>query len=168
MDSWNLPACAWRLGRRGGLLAGGWRTAEQPLEPRHLPVSLRIVYRCKPVMVKGYLTGTAEYTFTNSMPFPVTVAFPPICYYTYGSNWHESPFPDGKRKLPDFARRLHEVTLSPGEARTFASPVEMLVKGDAPELNEAFVFGMPGSPREHPVVGTVYGTVEFEETVDTK
>ena len=146
-----------------------WGAGQPRIGSLKSPISLRIMYRCEPAATKGFVVGTADYTFTNDMPFPVAMAFPPICYYTYGSTWQESPFPNPERKLPEFAQKQQVVVLSPRESKTFTSQFGLYHQGERPaDLNEAFVFGMPSPAHEHPVVGTIYGAVEFTEAANTK
>ena len=104
-------------------------------------------------------SGTATYTFRNEESFPVTIAFPPICYYTYSSRksglaiplvgysstitWQEQPFPDDKRRVPDFARQQRNVVIPPGQSIAFTSPFNIGCPDGHPNLNCVFVFGMP-------------------------
>jgi len=145
---------------------------ERPAPP-FPPVSLRIVFCCdsKPDGIDcGVYSGTARYTFSNPCPYPVTLAFPPICYYTCGENYQESPFPDVKdRMLPEFAQKRRELVIPVGRSITFDAKLNIVttVKGP-PRMNKAFVFGMPPSPCEYPVLGTIYAPVEYVESPETK
>ncbi len=159
---------------------------EQCFAPPALPISLRIVYQ-RESMLKGgnciLYWGTVTYTFRNEQTFPVTLAFPPICDYSYSRSevkvdlppvfhrgttitWQDLPFPDEKRAVPDFAREQRDVVIPAGESVAFTSPFDGLTSTDEdPWINHAFVFGMPRSPCTHPVLGTIYGTsVEWTGT----
>jgi hypothetical protein len=146
--------------------------------PLMLPVNLEIVYQ-EESMLRGMncvlYSGTATYTFRNEQSFPVTIAFPPICYFTYsvrksgltippfsyGSSMasQEQPFPDDKRLVPDFAKQQRDVVIPPGQSVDFTSPFNITCTPDGhPNLNDVFVFGLPSTPCSHPVVGTIYGT----------
>ena len=162
------------------------------------PISLSIVYRYTPdsvqtVRIVGQwekarlINGTVDYTFKNdTWPFPVTLAFPPICHYTYASGsttyikfwpifqytstqggWQGSPFPDDRKgdELPEFARKQREVVIPAGESVTFTAPFDCTFSRNS-QLNEAFVFAMPHSPCKHPVVGTIYGKCELKEVAE--
>jgi hypothetical protein len=146
--------------------------------PLILPVKLEIVYQ-EEAMLRGgncvLYSGTATYTFRNEQSFPVTITFPPICHYTYSvtkSGWtippfsysssissQETPFPDDKRLIPDFAKQQRDVVIPPGQSVDFTSPFNISCSPDGhPNLNHVFVFGLPSTPCSHPVVGTIYGT----------
>lgn len=152
--------------------------------PPVLPVKLEIAYQ-EETMMRGMnfvnYSGTATYTFRNEETFPVTIAFPPICYYTYSKRksgltlplvsysstmtWQEQPFPDDKRRIPDFARQQRDVVIPPGQSIAFTSPFNIGCTDGHPNLNDVFVFGLPHTPCSHPVVGTIYGTsVKHEGT----
>jgi hypothetical protein len=156
---------------------------EACLAPPVLPVSLRIVYQGE-TMLRGSncvaYSGTAIYTFRNEQPFPVTLAFPPICYYTYShskevtltlppifsstssTTWQGSPYPDEKRAVPDFAREQRDVVIPARQTVTFTSPFNIGCADGEPAMNHVFVFGVPRLPCAHPVLGTVYGmSVEY-------
>jgi hypothetical protein len=145
--------------------------------PPVLPVKLEIAYQEETMLRGGNFvnySGTATYTFRNEESFPVTIAFPPICCYTYCSRksglpiplvrnsstitWQEQPFPDDKRPVPDFARQQRDVVIPPGQCIAFTSPFNIGCVDGHPNLNYVFVFGMPRTPCSHPVVGTIYGT----------
>lgn len=144
--------------------------------PPVLPIRLEIAYH-EEDMLRGLnfvnYWGTASYTFRNENSFPVTLAFPPLCHYTYSRSrhvdvvspvytntsqtiWQELPFPDEKRILPEFARDQRDVVIPAGQSVTFTSPFNIGCPEGHPSLNDVFVFGMPHSPCSHPVLGTVY------------
>jgi hypothetical protein len=152
---------------------------DQPIAydaPPDLPVKLEIVYDEEDILRGGNFvnySGTATYTFRNEERFPITLAFPPICYYTYSrgrrvqfvspvySNnsqtiWEEQPFPDEKRLLPEFARQRRDVVIPAGQSVAFTSPFNIGCSEGHPSLNHVFVFGLPSSPCSHPVLGTIY------------
>jgi len=144
--------------------------------PPFLPVKLEIVYDEESVLRGGNCvnySGTATYTFYNEQDFPITLAFPPICYYTYYYSrrvrfvspvyknssqtvWQEQPFPDEKRLLPEFARQQRDVVIPAGQSVAFTAPFNMGCFEGHPSSNHVFVFGLPSSPCSHPVLGTVY------------
>jgi hypothetical protein len=149
-----------------------FQRAKHPLyervAPPYSPVSLRIVYtgesRLDGANCVRY-SGTAQYTFTNTWPWPVTLAFPPVVHYTYGENFQDFPFPDKDRMLPEFAKERREVVIPAGKSIDFTSKFAVLCRDKGwPQLSVSFVFGMPSSPCEHPVLGTVYAPVEYMES----
>lgn len=155
-----------------GLFVVAWnehkeRVSEEPAGPPFPPVTMSIVYQCDPTRWEHVATGTAHYTFTNDRwPWDVTLSFPPICYYRYGSNYQDLPFPNDASELPDFARQQRDVIIPAGESVSFTAPFGMLWTGDRPDRREAFVFGLPSVSSKHPVVGTIYGTGEFRKTAN--
>lgn len=146
------------------------RRSQECLAPPFPPVSLEIVYGGESEELIDdnifQYSGTAHYTFRNRWPFPVTLAFPPIVSYTSGENSQQGlPFPNKERSLPEFAKEQREVVIPAGESITFSSDFNHICnKNHFPKMYRAFVFGPPQSPCENPVLGTIYGAVEYMES----
>jgi hypothetical protein len=139
-----------------------WRRGHEERAPRFPPVTLEIVYSGESKSAGLNATaygGTTHYTFHNTWHFPVTLAFPPICAYTYGDNFQDCPFPDENEHLPEFAKERREIVIPAGQSVSFTSEFNITCPQGVPSSNWAFVFGPPRSPCKHPVLGTVYGSV---------
>ncbi len=149
---------------------GASQTEDHP-PPRFPVVRLEIVHRAKRVPIPmeninaTVYHGESTFTFQSRWMHPITLTFPPICHYTFGRSQQDWPFPNTGSEIPDFAKQQREVVIPPFKSVSFTTPFNSTVMGKRPpDRNHAFVFGLPRTPCEYPVVGTVYGTkVEYVE-----
>lgn len=156
-----------------GLVVGNHASTRAPIDSiplgvlkRSVPVSLEIQFTGKSTEV-GRSTGgapfreangVARYTFTNWTSTPVKLAFPPartIQFNRFAMNAEKTP--------PAFASKIFDLTLAPGESKSFSEPYSLAPAGDdfwrgGPGFR-AFVFDAPsGSSKNEYCIGTVFGS----------
>ena len=130
------------------------------------PVSLRVTYRDEKIHpgITGDVIreGTATYTFKNTLPVPVKLAFPPTGY-VFGSAVPITPYCNDPEQMPRFCQTARVVELKPFAEQRFQSSynIPTAARGPRPPI-ERFVFGAPsGSKEKNFVVDMIQSVGEF-------
>ena len=146
-------------------LAVGTTNRETPVVH---PVTLRVVYHDEKIHPgeSGDVIreGAATYTFKNTLPIAVKLAFPPIGYVP-GSTVPVTPQCIDIKEMPTFCQNAQVATMKPFAELRFRSRYNIMTAATRPRAPvERFMFGSPvGSQEKNIVVDSVESVGAFEE-----
>lgn len=128
---------------------------------RPQPITLRTVYEAKDRLNQAgggadLITYDITFEFTNALPMPVRVAFPPIGVFT----GQQIPFAKADdTDIPKFAQVDKILELGPNQSRSFTSSGHAIIGKPGPY---EWVFGKPakGPLPQNLFVGSIFSVAE--------